>query len=120
VSEYYREYYLRNKAVYVARAISHNRKVREVVRGAKRRPCADCGQSYPYYVMDFDHRESEEKICNVADLNGHRRTSLQKLMAEIAKCEVVCANCHRKRTYERWLARRKEAAGQVEELADLS
>jgi hypothetical protein len=118
VSEYYREYYRRNKAAYVARAISHNRKVREVVRGAKQRPCADCGQCYPYYVMDFDRREGEENICNVAELHGHRRTSLRMLLAEIAKCDVVCANCHRERTHQR-----KQAARRTERVvrpADLS
>jgi hypothetical protein len=65
-------------------------------------------------VMDFDHREGEKKLSNVADLNFHRRTSLRKLLAEIAKCDVVCANCHRERTHQRQLARFREAIGQVE------
>jgi len=51
--------------------------------------------------MEFDHREGEEKLCNVADLDCQQRVSLRTLMAEIAKCDLVCANCHRERTFQR-------------------
>jgi hypothetical protein len=120
VSEYSREYYRKNKAAYVARASNQHRKVREILRGAKKTPCVDCGQHYPYYVMDFDHREGEEKISNVADLNFHRRTSLRRLIAEIAKCDVVCANCHRERTHQRMIAQRKNLANPIQGSADLT
>jgi hypothetical protein len=67
------------------------------VQQAKNVPCADCGESYPFYVMDFDHLEDK-----VANINRIRWTKgLDKIKAEIAKCEVVCANCHRIRTYNR-------------------
>jgi len=109
VSEYSREYYRQHKDAYVAAAARHHRKIRETLRGAKDKPCADCGRSFPYYVMDFDHREGEEKLCNVSELNCYRRVSMKNLLAEIAKCDVVCANCHRIRTHERALkARRKK------------
>lgn len=69
-----------------------------ILRDAKDRPCADCDVRYPFYVMDFDHVRGEKlfamascKLCHVG----------QTLLDEIAKCDVVCANCHRKRTYER-------------------
>jgi len=101
VRTYSQEYYRKNKDAYVARATQHHRKLRVLIQQAKGRPCADCGKSYPYYVMEFDHREGEEKLCNVADLNCHRRVSMRTLMAEIAKCDLVCANCHRERTYRR-------------------
>lgn len=56
----------------------------------------DCGQSYPSYVMDLDHRG--DKVRNVA-----RMVSLglgeATVLAEIAKCDVVCSNCHRLRTF---------------------
>jgi hypothetical protein len=120
VSEYFQEYYRKNRAAYVARASNHHRKLREILRGAKSKPCADCGQCYPYYVMDFDHREGEKKVSNVADLNFHRRTSFRKLLAEIAKCDVVCANCHRERTYQRQMAKVRKAIGQVDEVANLT
>lgn len=65
-----------------------------IIRAAKNVPCADCGQRYPYYVMDFDHRE--EKSTNVGWMRGCGRARLE---AEIAKCDVVCANCHRERSF---------------------
>lgn len=58
-------------------------------------PCADCGVSYPAVVMDFDHVRGT-KEANVSQLV--RRASWARIEAEIAKCEVVCANCHRLRS----------------------
>ncbi len=115
VSEYSQEYYQKNKAAYVARAAAYHRKLRALVRAAKNKPCMDCRRSFPYYVMDFDHREGEQKRCNVADLNCHRRVSIRKLQEELAKCDVVCANCHRIRTHEReqYTARRSEQQGSL-------
>jgi hypothetical protein len=56
-------------------------------------PCADCGVSYPHYVMDLDHRWDEEKAFTVGQATG-----LKKMKAEVAKCDLVCSNCHRIRT----------------------
>lgn len=61
-------------------------------------PCVDCGESDPI-VLEFDHIGSD-KIDNVSRmLTNFCGTELIK--AEVAKCEVVCANCHRKRTAAR-------------------
>ena len=59
----------------------------------------DCGESYPHYVMDFDHRPDSPKVGNVARMvaNGQRT----KVFEEIKKCDVVCSNCHRERTFQR-------------------
>jgi len=51
--------------------------------------------------MDFDHREEEVKLFNIANLTSQRWMSVADLQAEIAKCDVVCANCHRERTHQR-------------------
>jgi hypothetical protein len=69
----------------------------ETKKVAKERPCADCGVQYPHYVMDFDHRE--DKKFTISKMAG--RVSQQRLKEEIAKCDVVCANCHRERTHQR-------------------
>lgn len=66
------------------------------VRAVKASPCADCGQSYPYYVMDLDHREPDKKYKGVASM---MRFPTSLVIAEVAKCDVVCANCHRERTW---------------------
>jgi hypothetical protein len=49
--------------------------------------------------MDFDHREGETKLFNLS--SAWVRGGLSKIKEEIAKCDVVCANCHRLRTYRR-------------------
>ncbi len=74
---------------------------REVLIGAKTAPCADCGNSYPSYVMDFDHiPERGKKRQNVGHLVANAN-SVAMLLQEIAKCDLVCANCHRIRTHKR-------------------
>jgi hypothetical protein len=74
---------------------------RRVVREAKAgRPCADCRIAYPHYVLDFDHRPGEEKTANINVL-AKRGAAVSALRQEMAKCDIVCANCHRKRTWRR-------------------
>ncbi|KKK53486.1 hypothetical protein LCGC14_3094290, partial [marine sediment metagenome] len=60
--------------------------------------CTDCGTNNPV-VLDFDHLPEYEKSFTI----GSNITSkgMTRLFDEIAKCEVVCANCHRIRTKER-------------------
>jgi hypothetical protein len=60
-------------------------------------PCTDCDRLYPYYVMDFDHARGE-KFRGVSRMQGY---SWERVLAEIAKCDLVCANCHRIRTQSR-------------------
>ena len=64
-------------------------------------PCVDCGINYPYYVMDFDHVRGQ-KHANVMELVS--TLSKKKIDEEIAKCEIVCSNCHRIRTHMRKIA----------------
>lgn len=93
-----RNHYRRNKQAYLDRNSRTCISNRELIRQVKARPCADCGIQYPYYVMDFDHRDAEDKSFIISDVFRATRTSL---LREIEKCDVVCANCHRKRTYKR-------------------
>ena len=55
--------------------------------------CADCGQSHPA-TLDFHHIDPTEKDFVVSQIL-HETTSLRRLQEEIAKCVVLCANCHR-------------------------
>jgi len=63
--------------------------------------CADCGYREHAVALDFDHRPGEAKRFNVA---WAKMRSKAVLLAEIAKCDVVCSNCHRVRTHARQLA----------------
>jgi hypothetical protein len=58
-------------------------------------PCVDCGQRDPV-LLDFDHRDRSSKRSEVARLASTK--PWQQVIAEIEKCDVRCANCHRRRT----------------------
>lgn len=66
----------------------------------KTAPCTDCGLTYPPYVMDWDHLPEFEKVKPIGVMVNNRTTK-EKILSEIAKCELVCANCHRERTAAR-------------------
>lgn len=72
----------------------------EWLRTLKNGPCTDCNISYPSHVMDWDHLPENKKIKSVADM-VHNGASRDIILAEIAKCELVCSNCHRIRTWDR-------------------
>lgn len=71
---------------------------RALVLSAKDRPCTDCDVSYPAYVMQFDHRDPSQKWFTIS--SSMRSRTIAQLRAEIAKCDVVCANCHAERTHQ--------------------
>lgn len=62
-------------------------------------PCVDCGED-DVRCLEFDHRPDESKRANVSDLS-RLPAPWRVIEAEIAKCDVRCANCHRRRTAER-------------------
>lgn len=72
-------------------------------------PCMDCGRTFPPCCMDFDHRPGEIKSFDIA--NNVKR-SKESLLVEIAKCDLVCSNCHRIRTHARLQAKLKAARKQ--------
>jgi hypothetical protein len=100
-----RSHYKRNKRSYLDRNARAYQRHRELIRQMKSRPCADCGVQYPYYVMDFDHRDGKEKLF---ELNSVARKTIPGILREIQKCDVVCANCHRERTQRRLAGLRVE------------
>ncbi len=85
------------------------------VVAVKQQPCTDCGGCFAPESMDFDHVRGR-KEDNVAVMA--RRDSLEAIQAEIAKCEVVCSNCHRSRTVKRAeLKKELEAKDPINQLA---
>jgi len=59
-------------------------------------PCVDCGGLFPFYMMEWDHLPRFEKSFDIC-MAPSKRLALE----EIKKCELVCANCHRGRTFHR-------------------
>lgn len=58
-------------------------------------PCIDCGENDPI-VLEFDHVRGK-KLYNISSLSW-RLCSWKLMLNEIAKCEIRCANCHRRKT----------------------
>jgi hypothetical protein len=95
-------YYRKNKA-----AINRNRLFNQSAYRARNQknireyltshPCIDCGEA-DARVLEFDHVRGK-KDQNVAEM-VRGGTAWQRIASEIAKCEVRCANCHRRRTVE--------------------
>jgi len=67
-------------------------KNKAVVTKARRSGCKVCGDKR-YYVLDFHHRDPGQKDLGIADAIWN--WSPKRLQAEIDKCDVLCANCHR-------------------------
>ena len=95
-------HYEANKAAYKARAMAHNKKTRAAVRAfllehLLGHPCVDCRESDPV-VLEFDHRDPKEKCFDLGSsvTGGY---ALESVKLEVAKCDIRCANCHRRKTY---------------------
>lgn len=78
---------------------------RSLLDEAKAVPCADCKRRFNPWQMQFDHRPGEKKLFNLSDA-GRDGVGLARIRREIAKCDIVCANCHADRTY--WRAHAEE------------
>lgn len=103
VSKYTKQHYLRNKEYYLNKATINRKKAREKLRKFLFdyyfcHPCVDCGETDPI-VLEFDH--IKEKYANIAKM-ANRALSLERIKLEIEKCEVVCSNCHKRRTAKRF------------------
>jgi len=100
-SAYGRAHYLANRQRYIDQAAIVKRKqLRQrtlyLIEYFKSHPCVDCGEDDPV-VLEFDHLS--EKLFDIGR-EIHNR-GWQSILDEIEKCEVVCANCHRRRTARR-------------------
>lgn len=91
-----KQWYQKNKKEHIANVIKKAKLAREWINEIKSVPCMDCGKTFPPCCMDFDHREPHSKEFDIALCVAYPREKLEK---EIAKCDIVCSNCHRIRTH---------------------
>ena len=105
-----KKHYENNKQYYIDKRKRRNDTLINIIRKLKDKPCVDCGIKYPYYVMDFDHREGNVKIADITRLSN-RGFSIEKILEEIKKCDLVCSNCHRERTHKRLLNKQNRVVG---------
>lgn len=93
-----RSHYENNRQYYLDKARKRNKKIREEIKNyiwtyLSSHQCSDCGEKDPI-VLEFDH--IRDKSFTIASLG--RNHTLEVIKTEIAKCEVRCANCHRRKT----------------------
>ena len=98
---YKQEHYAKNRQRYIDQARSWSQSTLQergdlLLGFFERHPCADCGEADPI-VLEFDHVES--KAFGIG--RGFRNKKWDDVVREMAKCEVVCVNCHRRRTARR-------------------
>lgn len=83
----------------IERSRDRRNKIRAYIQDYKQsHSCKDCGENYPYWMMDFDHLGDKE--FNIGQFSTATE-SIENIKREIEKCDVVCANCHRNRTHLR-------------------
>lgn len=97
---YHQEYYTKNKSHLIAEAKRNKAKSKERARTFRdeylsNHPCVDCGEP-DLVVLEFDHvRGKKDFSVSYGVVNAY---GVKRLRQEVAKCEVRCANCHRRRT----------------------
>ena len=95
-----RRHYEKNRDVIKRKAKENSRATRERVGKwlldyLRDHPCIDCGEADPI-VLEFDHQRDKKFAIGSATSKG---VALSTVVAEVEKCEVRCANCHRRKTY---------------------
>ena len=95
--EFSQKHYRTRKSRYLERNERRRLIHAQIIRDAKSLPCADCHVEYPFYVMEFDHvrGKKREELARMATLG------ISTILSEIDKCDVVCSNCHKERTWRR-------------------
>ncbi len=99
--KYLRSHYSRNHEYYVKKARKRDLVIRQqsheyIAKFLLHHPCVDCGET-DILVLEFDHKERESKIDEIS-MVIRRGLSFDKLINEISKCDIRCANCHRRKT----------------------
>src|SRR5574338_617852 len=92
------QWYYDNREKTLTRTKARHARNKALIDSLKSVPCADGGGRFDPVCMDFDHLHEYEKTKCVGSLVNH---SVETILAEAEKCEVVCSNCHRLRTKRR-------------------
>jgi hypothetical protein len=97
--KYQKEHYKTNKPYYAKKAKKQRITIKQKIVDLKEQtPCKDCGDTFPYYHMEFDHIAGVKKY-NVSEMaHDYGWDTIQD---EISKCKLVCVFCHRTRTHRR-------------------
>ena len=106
--DYQRSWHQRNRARRIAKVYERKGRIPEFYNQLKATlECARCGENHPA-TLQFHHRDPQKKDFNLSEAvnDGY---SIERIKREVAKCTVLCANCHAKEHYE-WARRNKKPA----------
>lgn len=95
-NKYIRQHYQKNKKYYIDKARDRRDRLKEFLYTIKC-SCEKCGESHPS-CLDFHHKDSSQKEFSIGTF--YKKVTNKKLLEEIAKCIVLCSNCHRKLHWE--------------------
>jgi hypothetical protein len=85
---------LKNRLLHIDRNYAHKRSTSAYILEVKKKGCCSkCGNN-DYRCLDFHHRDGDDKEDGVS-LMAQRNKSIKNIQAEIDKCDLLCANCHR-------------------------
>lgn len=95
-NEYNREWYIKNRKSRIKRIKERKKEIREEIKKYKHeKKCEVCREDHPR-ALDFHHVGDKAHLVSSMVSNGYGITSIMK---EIAKCKLLCANCHRLEHY---------------------
>lgn len=101
--KYMRKWYEENKNKHITYVRNREKKILKWLKEYKSiLKCEKCGENHPA-CLDFHHINPKEKRFSLGKAKSH--LTIKSLKSEIAKCKVLCANCHRK---EHWEQKEKE------------
>ena len=93
--QYERAWYARNRAKVRAKVRARRLRIAEWFRSFKETlSCLRCGEN-DWVALDFHHRDPRKKDPTINEM-WRKGWGIKRILAEIAKCDVLCANCHRK------------------------
>ena len=106
ISNYKKKYYLENKQTIREERKDLRKEKVKIIELNKNKECLDCGKKFPSCAMDFDHRNPKDKKVGISKILN-TNYSVDVLLEELDKCDLVCACCHRTRT-QNWFNENKK------------
>lgn len=91
--EYQKRWYRKNRLVQIERNKANRKRKMDWLWNYKANLSCECGENHPA-TLDFHHRDESTKDGNISEMILD--WSIERVLEEIAKCDVMCANCHRK------------------------
>lgn len=94
------EWYEKHKALVLRRKNARRKAAQVYIRSTKvKKKCLACRKAHRWYQLDYDHRPGTIKKYTISSMPSNN-SSIAAIKLEIAKCRLVCSNCHRHNTFK--------------------